>query len=371
MKTYDSIVIGAGVAGLSVARELAKLGEKVLILEKDEAGGKASRAAAGTLDPYTEASKETPLFQIGLKALEFYPAFLKEIETRAALKTEYEKLGFIHLAFTPEDEKVLKGRFEWQKKHGLPVEALSQEEVRQKAPMVSPRVRCGFFYPEIPKVNAGKLTETLLQATRSHGVEIRTFVKNVSVWMEKKKLKGVKIPEEKLAAGAVVLAGGSWTGLDPELDLEIKVKPVRGQILLLRSTPSLHPRHVLHSNRYAYIVPWPNGRLLIGSTLEFDAGFEPRVTSEGEQGILERVSEIVDRIQSLPIESSWAGLRPYVEGGMPVIGPTPISGFFLATGYYRSGILIGPLAGKLLAEGIHSGKFSPLTQPFFYQGASR
>ena len=66
MKPYDAIVIGAGMAGLSIARELAKLKQRVLVLEQEEKGGGASRAAAGILDPYTEAKKETPLFRLGL-----------------------------------------------------------------------------------------------------------------------------------------------------------------------------------------------------------------------------------------------------------------------------------------------------------------
>jgi D-amino-acid dehydrogenase len=66
-----------------------------------------------------------------------------------------------------------------------------------------------------------------------------------------------------------------------------------------------------------------------------------------------------------PVEANWSGLRPFAEGGRCLIGPTRIKGLFLATGYYRSGILIGPIVGKLLAEGIASGKFSPLLKPFF------
>lgn len=362
--SYDAIVMGAGMAGLSVARELAKLKQRVLVVEQEAQGGKASRAAAGILDPYSEAREDIPLLRLGTKALEFYPSFLEEMGEDALKEVEYEKPGILYLALNPEDEAFLKDRWEWQKDHSLRVEFLRQSEVRRLEPMVSNRIQSGVLYPEIPKLNAEKLTRVLFKAAQSAGVELRTSVKGVSVWTDEGKVRGVEVSGDSVASPVVVLASGCWTALDPRLGIKIKVSPVRGQILLLRSKPSLHPKHILHTIRWAYIVPWPQGRLLIGSTLEHGE-FEDRVTPEGRKDILDRVGEIIEEIRSLPVESSWAGLRPYTEGGTPQIGPTSIQGLFLATGYYRSGILIGPLVGKLLSEGIVWGKFSPLLKPFY------
>lgn len=366
-RSYDAILLGAGIAGLSAARELAQRGKRVLLLERDEVVGKTSRAAAGILDPYTEASEESPLLELGVKAFDFYPSFLEAIQTLHGKQVEWEKPGLLYLALTPEDETFLQRRFEWQKKRGLQVEPLSAEEVRKFEPLASPQARSGVYYPEISKLNPAKLVDALLSAARSAGVEIQTSVKNVSVWIEREKVRGVRISESPVESPLVVLATGSWAGLHKKLGIKIKVKPVRGQILLLRAAPSRTPRHILHSIRWAYVIPWPRHRLLIGSTLE-SAGFDDQVTTEGTEDILNRVSEMMEGVRDLPIESSWSGLRPYAEGGAPLIGPTDVSGLFLALGYYRSGILIGPWAGKLLAEGMISGTFSPLLRPF-YPGA--
>lgn len=364
MKSYNAIVLGAGIAGLSVARELAKLNQRVLLLEREGEGGKTSRAAGGILDPYSEAREESPLLQLGLKALEAYPSLLKELGGTSLKEVEYERFGILYLALSPEDESFLKDRLEWQKAHRLRVEFLGENEVRRVEPTASSRTRSGVLYPDIPKLNANKLTGLLLKAAQSAGVELRTSIQGASVWQEKGKLKGVKTAQESVSSPRVVIASGCWTGLHQNLGIKVKIRPVRGQILLLRSRPPLYPKHILHTLRYAYIVPWPNGRLLIGSTLE-RGEFEERVTPEGREDILTRVGEMIEEIRSLPVESSWAGLRPYVDGGRPLIGPTRTPGLFLATGYYRSGILVGPLVGRLLAEGIVSGKFSPLLKPFY------
>lgn len=364
MESYDCVVIGAGIAGLSVARELAKLKKRVLVVEEDEAGGRASRAAAGILDPYSEASEETPLLALGLKALEFYPGFLDEITKSDPARVEFEKSGMLYLALTPEDESFLEKRFQWQKNQKLPVARLSGEEVRKRVPSISERTRSSVLYPEIAKLNADKLVTALWEAALAAGVQIKTSTKNVVLWQEEK-VRGIKISERGVEAGAVVVAKGSWTGLDQSLGIKMEVSPVRGQILIVRAQPPFHPRHILHTVRYAYIIPWPEGRLLIGSTLE-SAGFENRVTPEGKEDILKRASEIYEKIRELPVERSWAGLRPFAVRGRPLIGPAAVKGLFLACGYYRSGILISPFVGKLLAEGIASGNFSPLLKPFFY-----
>ena len=366
MKNYDTIVIGAGIAGLSVARELAKMKQRVLVLEKDVKGGQTSRAAAGIIDPYTEAKEETPLFRLGLQAFDLYPSFLQELGEKVTSYVEFEKMGVLYLALKQEDEDYLNDRLPWQKKQEIPVQPVSAEKIRRMEPGVSKKVRNGVFYPEISKLNAAKLTEAVLQSTQAAGVEIKISQSDVSVWEEKDKVRGVHNGGQKIESGTVVLAAGCWSGLDQKLGLKIKVHAVRGQIFILKAgTPC--PTHILHTTRYAYIVPWPNNRLLVGSTLESNIGFENKVTPEGKEDILNRASEILEEIRSLPIETSWAGLRPFADPGMPLIGPTPIKGLFLATGYYRSGILISPLVGKLLAQGITSGNFSPLLEPFYLE----
>ncbi len=363
MKSYDVIVIGAGIAGLCAARELAKRKQKVLVVEPEAPGGAASRAAAGILDPYTEAEQKSPLLALGMRALEFYPSFLDEISRRPSTEVEYEKLGILYLALNAKDEKFLKSRYDWQVKQGLPVEFHSREETKKMEPQVSEKTLSSVSYPGVPKLNARKLLDQIFKAAQAAGVEIKTGAKGAEVWIEGGKIRGVKIGSSSMGAPALVYAAGCWTRLNEIVGISRKVTPVRGQILILKSNRSLYPNRMLHTLRWAYLIPWPGERLLVGSTLE--AGeFENCVTPEGQEDILNRVSEMMEGIRMLPVESSWSGLRPFVEGGMPVIGPTGIPGLFLAAGYYRSGILIAPLVGKLLAEGMLSRSFSPLLKPF-------
>lgn len=363
-KSYDAIVVGAGLAGLCLSRELARKKQRVLVLEQDRRGGNSSRAAAGILDPYSETEAETPQLRLAVKAYEFYPAFLNGLGPEAQEKIEFEKQGILYLALNDKDEAFLKKRCDWQKKMRLKAEFLKGPETHRLEPVLPWRVQAGVYYPGIPKVNADKLTSLVMQTARASGIEIETSVKDASLWQEKGRARGVKVGTSRIESPVVVAARGCWSSSDRKFGLKVDVRPVRGQILLVRPAPGRAPHHVLHTLRYAYAIPWPEGRVLVGSTLE-RAGYDCEVTPEGREDILDRASEIFADIRKFKIESSWAGLRPYAKRGRPFIGPARIKGFYLATGYYRAGVLLSPYAGRLLAEGILTGKFSPLIRPFF------
>jgi glycine oxidase len=128
------------------------------------------------------------------------------------------------------------------------------------------------------------------------------------------------------------------------------IEPVRGQMLCFEANPQI-ARHVIYSPR-GYLVPRRDGRLLAGSTTEH-AGFDRRVTADGVRSILSAALEISDRVGALPLQASWAGLRPRAADGLPVLGPyAEIDGLFYATGHYRNGILLAPITGELIAGAV-------------------
>jgi glycine/D-amino acid oxidase-like deaminating enzyme len=120
---------------------------------------------------------------------------------------------------------------------------------------------------------------------------------------------------------------------------------------------------IVHSLDGIYIVPWGRGEYLVGSTVE-RAGFKPHPTKAGIQKIMKGAARLLPAIADLKTKTAWAGLRPLAKNRFPLIGPTPVRGYYWAAGYYRSGILIGNFVGKLLAQGILSGKWPRLLAPF-------
>ena len=112
----------------------------------------------------------------------------------------------------------------------------------------------------------------------------------------------------------------------------------------------------------AYLVPRDDGRLLIGATVE-SVGFDERVTAQGVHELLHAALGAAPALAGFSITESWAGIRPGTPDGLPLLGPTPIDGYFLASGHYRNGILLAPATARLIADAIEKESVAPLA-PF-------
>jgi glycine oxidase len=154
----------------------------------------------------------------------------------------------------------------------------------------------------------------------------------------------------RVEAGVVVIAAGAWTKL---LRADAPpVRPVKGQMLSVRSEPPFDLRHVVRGPQ-AYVVPKSDGRVVIGATAE-EMGFDTRVTAGGLHRLLEGAWEIVPGIAELEVEETWAGLRPASRDHRPAVGFADAPGIVYATGHYRHGILLAPVTAEEVAAEVSS-----------------
>lgn len=359
----DVAVVGGGVAGLAAARELARRGLKVAVVEDGKAGA-ASRAAAGMLAPQAEANSADELFELLCASREMYPAFAASVGEESGIGIELDRTGTLYLALHDEDEEEVERRFEWQSSAGLEVERLTAHEARALEPNVSAGVRLALRFPRDWQVESRRLSIALDAAAEAAGARIIRAVEARGVRVEDGRAVGVVTSEGELDAGAVVFAAGAWNsrlsrfsdGGHTRLNDDPGVEPVRGQMLCYRQPDPRAPlvRHVVYSPR-GYLVPRRDGRLLAGSTTEH-AGFDCRVTEEGARTIAAHAAEIAPAVTSLDVRDSWAGLRPRAADGLPVLGESAdVKGLFYAAGFYRNGILLAPAAGEIIADLLTNG----------------
>jgi len=359
------LVIGGGIIGLSIARELAQRGvADVSVLEKNEFGEEASWAAGGILAPQVEADQDDEFFQLACASRDLYLGFVEAVQNESGIDVGFDPTGTIYLAFTEDEEREFRARFEWQQTRGLCIEWLNGDEVRQHEPAVSPDVRCALRFTHDYQVENRRLVKALLVANERAGVRLIPESAAVALRIENGQVLGVETARGLIAANRVVLAAGSWSSSIKSVAPlpNIDVKPVRGQMLCFKPEKPL-ARHVIYSGR-GYLIPRSDGRLLAGSTTE-EAGFEKRVTEEGTKAIRTMAEEIVPALESVPVLESWAGFRPRAKDGLPVLGPLgSVAGLIYATGHYRNGILLAPITAKLIAEAIVSGKTPTLLSSF-------
>lgn len=351
MPGTDAVVVGGGVIGCAVARELRARDLSVVVLERDRPGVHASWAAAGMLSPLAEADGPGPFLRLLIAARERYPALARSLLAQTSIDIGYREDGTLLLALTDEDEALLEARWRWESEAGLPVERLDAAGARELEPTLSAEVRWALRFPDDHQVDNRKLAAALQQAAAGAGAELRRDARVKRIVVERGRAVGAELEDGEVVRGeAVVLAAGSWTGKIEGLPRPVPVGPVHGQLLAL-DTHGHGPRHVIDTPR-VYLVPRADGRLIVGATVE-DRGFSTLVTGGATRALRKAAAEAIPELADADVLEVWSGLRPGTPDGRPIVGADPdVTNLFYATGHYRNGILLAPITGEAIAASI-------------------
>ena len=365
------LIIGGGAIGLAIGWRLARAGCSVGVFDRGRVGHSASWASAGMLSPLSEAQfEEEALLRLGLKAMEVYPDFVRELEAETGCCVGYRRDGVLMVGITQDDLEYLKFRYRYQRDLGLPVTYLSGAEAREKEPHLSAQVSAAVWCPGDHQVDNRQLTMALKRGVETAGGDIFERAEVDELLVDGTRVRGLRTRDEVHTGDTVVLASGCWSRLLPGLPDCAKppVRPVRGQIARLGMTPELALNTMVWYSRVAtstvaYLVPKNNGHLVLGATSE-EMGFDADVTAGGMFELLRAAWEVVPGIYDLPIVESMAGLRPGSRDDAPILGQTPVEGLIMATGHYRKGILLTPLTALTIAEVILEGRTPEIIRPF-------
>ncbi len=359
------LIIGGGVIGLSIARELHKRGVvQITLVDKGVCGEEASWAAGGMLGPQAEADESGAFFDLCSASRCLYPDLAAELLEETGIDIELDRSGTLYLAFTDEDVAEVHNRMRWQRKAGLAVEHLSADAARQAEPFISTDIRGALFFPNDWQVDNRKLLSALKLYAEINGIKLVENAQIQRLIVEDGRVIGAETDESRILADKTVLATGAWTSLIKLgiAEMPFQIEPVRGQVIAFQTAKRLF-ESVIYSRR-GYLIPRADGRILVGSTSE-NAGFDKSLTESAASNLREMASEIAPVTAGLPVAAHWSGLRPYADDEMPVIGTlTGIENLFIATGHYRNGILLAPLTAQIAAESLIDGKDSKFIETF-------
>ena len=364
--TTDVVIVGGGVTGCSLAFQLAKSGVGVTLLEKSIFAAGASGATAGVIAPLWHVDPvNTAMFRLGLRSLELFPTLAAELSA-AGLDPEFRQTGVLKLAFTEEEAEEFHHNLEWQQAMRLGVVWLDTEAVVRREPDVNPNVLGGVFTPMSGYVSGQRLVDSLVHAASRLGARFRSGVEVTGLIREGGRVTGVYTAAGSVFAGQVVLAAGPWTGikgrwLEQETGLNIPVRPVKGERILLRK-PGFLPRCPVR-NPEAYVVPQLNGDILVGAT-RAEGQFNEQVTAAGVATMIEQAMTSFPGLGDAVFVGARAGVRPVTPDGVPVLGPVPdLEGLSVAAGHDAVGIMLSPGTAELMAQYILDGNSGPL-EPF-------
>ncbi len=354
----DVIVIGGGIMGLLVARELRKAGRNVAIIDKGRPGAGATWASAGIISAHgTSGSADIagiPGLKLRTASYEEWPLLAEAILEESGTDIEYRLTGVLLIALDEEEaegiQKKARAR-EWGEAEWMAPDALRSEE-----PCLSGEL-AGALLVEGGNLEVRKLGPAIELSCRRLGVEIITGHVAEEVLSDGGKVTGVRTDAGILEAPAVFICAGIGSRSLPGSAPRAPITPQRGQMLSMDAR-ALDLRRVVLTVNDPYLVPRADGRVLLGATREF-AGEDPRLTVGGLSWLLGEGAHISPAIASCAIEETWSGFRPTSSDYLPLIGRGAIEGLYFCTGHGPSGIGPAPASVKL-ATALYLGDAPPL-----------
>jgi glycine oxidase len=346
----ETVVIGAGIAGFSVAFALWERGAAVTIVETRRPGSGATGASAGMLAAQYEAGEDGPKFRLCLESRSRYPEFARRLQAVSGHNLPMRWVGMLVANLTADEHEGAVESVAWQRDAGLEAQLLAPGEAERIQPGISQAALSYVWLPSEGWLDSQLLGDVMREACARSEIRLITGNSAAEILTEAGAVVGVLMADGRtLSAERVVLAAGAFSGGIGGLPWALPVRPVRGQMLRFGAgTTNLQRLVTSHAGRY--LVPRDDGSVLAGSTME-DVGFDRAITDDAARLIQRSVSQLYPGLsESRPIEQ-WAGLRPICVDSLPVFGPDPvIGGLLYATGYGRDGVLVSPLAGTVVAE---------------------
>jgi glycine oxidase len=349
VKTWDVILVGGGIIGLSLSIALRKRGLRVLVVERGEPGREASHAAAGML---ADCPIETPvaLQALATASARMYPEFVHELQDESGMKIDLRDQGT--LFFVPG----FSGHAEFRDQNPLPapLAELEPELAEIEVPVV---------YLKERSVDPRALVAAALIAAKHRGVDISSGTAATDLLLSEGKVSGISTLRTHYNAPCVVNCAGAWAGSFSTH--HFPTRPVKGQMLAVACARHDVVRHVIRTPE-VYVVPRSDGRIVIGSTLE-EAGYDKRIDADTIQRLHRAAIRLVPALKEARVLEAWAGLRPGTPDDLPILGSTNTPGYFVATGHFRDGILLTPVTAHVMAQIITGEKpdneisaFSPM-----------
>jgi glycine oxidase len=309
------------------------------------------------LSPQVGAQGPGPFFDLSMRSRKLYPEWAQRIHEISGIDPQYQDKGTLSVKFSQSEQAAIDNWSRWQTDAGLRIEQLSVEDLRTLEPSVSELATGAVRVPGDHQVDNRLLMDALGVAIRRTGVEVLEGQCVESLDLKGRRAAGVIREGEAMKSGVVILAAGSWSGsLFKSAGLEVPVLPARGQMLAVEAERPLIS-HVIHHG-HCYLVPRRNGRIVIGSTVEY-TGFHKAVTAGGLHELLQAATTLVPSIRDLEIAETWCGLRPDTPDHLPVLGPSEVDNVYIATGHFRNGILLAPVTAELLSKCIVDGGSMP------------
>ena len=362
-KTADIVIIGGGVMGASTLYHLAARGQKnIILLEKEEFYGQGAtgRCAGGVRYQFgTEIN-----IRLSLESLPMLERFKDEI----GQDIHYRQCGYLFVLTNEQDVAAFKHNIALQHSLGVQTEWLTGDEVHHRLPLMRfDDAIAGTFHHKDGLVDPNSVVMGYISAAGRLGSIIQSMIEVTGIQIQGGKVQSVVTNHGEIATPVVINAAGPWAGLIGKMvGIEIPITPLRRQMLTtspLSEIPIDFP-FVIDFGQSLYFHREGEGILTGMSNPNEKTGFDQNVDESFEIINMEAAIARLPIMENAGMVSHWAGLYEVTPDAHPIIGRTPIEGFYLVTGFSGHGFMHGPISGKLMSEIILDGKATTLDISF-------
>ncbi|MDR9469331.1 glycine oxidase ThiO [Marinospirillum sp.] len=341
----DFLVVGGGVIGMMLARELADAGADVTLIDRRECAQESSWAGGGIVSPLYPWRYPPEVTALANYAQDFYPRLAEELLEETGIDPEFIPHGLLMLRVADQADALA-----WAEREGRNVEQVDSAFLYEKEPDVAPGFDQALWMPKVASVRNPRLGQALRASVlKRKNIRLLENTEVTGIFHEEGEVLGVQGKQMVFAAKQTIICAGAWSGpLLQEAGLETSIKPVRGQMIVFKAEPGLINRVVLMDGRY--LIPRKDGRILAGSTLEY-VGFDKDTTEDALVSLKETACQLLPALRNCEVEHHWAGLRPGSKDGIPYMGAVPgYRNLLVSAGHFRNGLVLAPAATRVMAD---------------------
>ena len=337
------LILGGGLMGLAVAHQLARSGQRVLVLSRRRSEA-AGFVAAGMLAPHAEGLSGE-LLTLGQRSLAQIPAWVDQIEADSGLRCGLRPCGIV-VPFRTASERDAYPTADFGR-------TLDRPGLEAEIPGIGATWQAGLLFEQDGQIdNRRRLMRALERACVGLGVTFQEGAEVLELLRDGEALQAVRLrsaegDEHTLPARRAVLCCGAWSS---QLLPQLPIFPVKGQMLSLQG-----PRQALQRVIFGpgtYLVPREDGLLVVGATSEPEAGFAEGLTPPGQRQLQQGIAALLPEAGQWPPMERWWGFRPCTPDEGPLLGASPIAGLWLATGHHRNGVLLAATTAQLVSQAV-------------------
>tara|TARA_Y100001968_G_scaffold277014_1_gene271615 strand:+ start:7197 stop:8303 length:1107 start_codon:yes stop_codon:yes gene_type:complete len=354
-KKNSILIIGGGLIGLSLAYEFARKNFEVEVLSKNRSES-AGFVAAGMLAAHAEGL-ENELLDFGRYSQSLIPEWINNIQKDSGIDCGLKKCGII----VPFENISDLNKFPTFKNG----QYLNKHEMKKELEGLDRKWQHGLLFEQDGQIdNRRRLMRALERGCTIHGVKFQEGAEIKEIIYENGIFLGVRVSTatgeiNSIFCKKAILCCGAWCN---QILSKIPIRPVKGQMLSIQGPINKFKRIIFGQN--TYLVPRDDGLIIVGATLEKEAGFNKGNTPEGIKKLQAGIKSLYPEAKRWPHMEHWWGFRPATPDLKPIIGKSSVKNLFLATGHYRNGVLFSAATSNLIYKLICEGNLNDLEQKF-------